>query len=187
MNPNFENEVKQNMQKVVDVIKIDLATVRTGRASPSLVENIVIHAYGGTQNLKVVELAQIAAQDSQTIVITPYDHSIIGEINKGLIEGNVGLTPVIDGQIIRISIPPLTEERRQQLVSLVNQKLEGGKIQIRQVRHDAMNEAKKYLSDKTISEDEMFRLEKEIQRLTDDTIAELESLGKKKEEELMAI
>lgn len=187
MNPNFENEVKQNMQKVVDIIKIDLATVRTGRASPSLVENIVIHAYGGTQNLKVIELAQIAAQDSQTIVITPYDNSIIGEIHKGLIEGNVGLTPVIDGQIIRISIPPLTEERRQQLVSLVNQKLEGGKIQIRQVRHDAMNEAKKYLTDKTISEDEMFRLEKEIQRLTDETIAELELLGKKKEEELMAI
>lgn len=101
--------VKQNMQKVVEVIKIDLATVRTGRASPSLVENIVIHAYNGTQNLKVVELAQIAAQDSQTIVITPYDQSIIGEIHKGLIEGNIGLTPVIDGQIIRISIPVLTE------------------------------------------------------------------------------
>ena len=187
MNPNFENDVKSNMQKVVDVIKIDLATVRTGRASPSLVENVVIHAYGGTQNLKVVELAQIATQDSQTIVITPYDQSIIGEINKGLMEGNIGLTPVIDGQIIRISIPLLTEERRQQLVGLVNQKLEGGKIQIRQVRHEAMNDAKKQLNDKVISEDEMYRLEKEVQRLTDETIMELENLGKKKEEELMAI
>jgi ribosome recycling factor len=179
--------VKQNMQKVVEVIKIDLATVRTGRASPSLVENIVIHAYNGTQNLKVVELAQIAAQDSQTIVITPYDQSIIGEIHKGLIEGNIGLTPVIDGQIIRISIPVLTEERRQQLVGLVNQKLEGGKIQIRQVRHEAINEFKKQLNDKTISEDEMFHAEKEVQRLTDETIAELDTLGKKKEEELMQI
>jgi len=179
--------VKQNMQKVVEVIKIDLATVRTGRASPALVENIVINAYGGTQKLKVVELAQIAAQDSQTIVITPYDQSIIGEIHKGLIEGNIGLTPVIDGQLIRISIPPLTEERRQQLVALVNQKLEGGKIQIRQVRHEAINEAKKQLNDKTISEDGMFHLEKEIQKLTDETIAELDNLGKKKEEELMVI
>ncbi len=179
--------VEQNMQKVVEVIKVDLATVRTGRASPSLVENVVIHAYGGTQNLKVVELAQIAAQDPQTIVITPYDQSIIGEINKGLMEGNIGLTPVIDGQIIRISIPSLTEERRQQLVGLVNQKLEGGKIQIRQVRHEAINEAKKLLNDKIISEDEMYHAEKEVQRLTDETISELDSLGKKKEEELMVI
>jgi ribosome recycling factor len=179
--------VKQNMQKVIDVIKVDLATVRTGRASPSLVENIVIHSYGGTQNLKVVELAQIGTSDAQTIVITPYDQSIIGEIHKGLLEGNIGLTPVIDGTIIRISIPLLTEERRQQLVGLVNQKLEGGKIQIRQVRHEAMNEYKKQLNDKTISEDEMFHAEKEVQRLTDETIAELEALGKKKEEDLMAI
>jgi ribosome recycling factor len=181
------DQIKQGMQKVVDVIKIDLGTVRTGRASPALVENVVIHAYGGTQNLKVIELAQIAAQDAQTLVITPYDSSIIGEINKGLMEGNIGLMPVIDGQIVRISIPPLTEERRQQLVALVSQKLEGGKVQIRQVRHEAMNDVKKQLNDKTISEDEMFHAEKEIQKLTDETIAELDSLGKRKEEELMAI
>jgi len=179
--------VRQNMQKVVDVIKVDLSTVRTGRASPSLVENVVIHAYGGTQNLKIIELAQIAAQDSQTIVITPYDQSIIGEIQKGLMEGNIGLNPIVDGKIIRISIPPLTEERRQQLVALVNQKLEGGKVQIRQVRHEAINEYKKQLNDKTLSEDEMFHAEKEIQKLTDETIAELDLLGKKKEEELMVI
>ena len=179
--------VKQNMQKVVEIIKIDMGTVRTGRASPALVENVVIAAYGGTQKLKVVELAQIVAQDTQTIVITPYDASIIGEIHKGLMEGNIGLTPVIDGQIIRISIPPLTEERRQQLVGLVNQKLEGGKIQIRQVRHEAINEFKKQFNDKAISEDEMFHAEKEIQRITDETIAELDAMGKKKEEELMQI
>jgi len=179
--------VKENMQKVVDVIKVDLGTVRTGRASPALVENVVIHAYSGTQSLKVVELAQITAQDSQTIVITPYDNSIIGEIHKGLMEGNIGLTPIIDGQIIRISIPALTEERRQQLVTLVSQKLEGGKVQIRQVRHEAMAEVKKQLNDKTISEDDMFRLEKDVQKLTDETIAELDLLGKKKEEELMVI
>ena len=175
------------MQKVVDIIRVDLGTVRTGRAAPSLVENVVIHAYGGTQNLKVIELAQISAQDPQTLVITPYDNSIIGEIQRGLMEGNIGLTPVIDGQIIRISIPALTEERRQQLVALVNQKLEGGKVQIRQLRHEAMDEVKKQLNAKTISEDEMFHLEKEVQKLTDDTIAEIDSLGKKKEEELLAI
>jgi ribosome recycling factor len=181
------NSAKQNMQKVLEVIKTDLSTVRVGKATPSLVENIVINAYQGTQRLKVVELAQINALDNQTLAITPYDASITGEIQKGILEGNVGLTPVIDGQTIRISIPPLSEERRQQLVSLVNQKLEGGKIQVRQVRHDAMNEVKKQLSDKQISEDDLQRLEKEIQRVTDETIGEIESLGKKKEEELMAI
>jgi ribosome recycling factor len=181
------DQIKQNMQKVVEAIKVDLGTVRTGRAAPSLVENVVIHAYAGTQHLKVVELAQIGVQDAQTLIITPYDNSIIGEISKGLMEGNIGLMPVIDGQIIRISIPNLTEERRQQLVGLVNQKLEGGKVQVRQVRHEAMDEIKKQLNDKNISEDDNARLEKEVQKLTDDTIGELEFLGKKKEEELMQI
>lgn len=175
------------MQKVSEVLKTDLSTVRAGKATPSLVENIVVAAYGGTQRLKVVELAQIHAVDAQTLVITPYDGSIIGEIHKAIMEGNVGLTPVIDGQIIRISIPPLSEERRQQLVGLVHQKLEGGKIQVRQIRHEAMNDVKKSLNQKQISEDDLIRLEKEIQKLTDETISEIDSMGKKKEEELMAI
>ena len=178
---------KNQMQKVLEVIKTDLSTVRVGKASPSLVESIMINAYQGTQRLKIVELAQISTMDSQTIVITPYDASIIGEIHKGIMEGNVGLTPIIDGAVIRISIPPLSEERRQQLVGLVHQKLEGGKIQVRQVRHEAMNNLKKQLNDKEISEDEMMRIEKEIQKLTDDMIIEIDTLGKKKEEELLAI
>ena len=180
-------QAKINMQRVLEVLKTDLSTVRVGKATPALVENIVVSAYGGTQRLKVVELAQIHAIDTQTLAITPYDGSIIGEIHKAILEGNVGLTPVIDGTIIRISIPPLSEERRQQLVGLVNQKLEGGKIQVRQVRHEAMNELKKQSNDKLISEDDLIRLEKEVQRLTDETISEIEAMGKHKEQELMAI
>ncbi len=180
-------QAKINMQKVLEVLKTDLSSVRVGKASPNLVENIVVAAYSGTQRLKIVELAQIGTTDSQTIVITPYDGSIIGEIHKAIMDGNTGFTPVIDGTIIRIAIPPLSEERRQQLVALVSQKLEGGKIQVRQMRHDAMNEVKKDLNAKAISEDDSIRLEKEIQKLTDDTILEIEALGKKKEEELMAI
>jgi len=181
------NNAKDQMAKIIRVIRTDLSTVRAGKAAPSLVENIVVGAYGGTQRLKVVELAQIHAVDAQTLAITPYDGSIIGEIHKGIMEGNVGLTPVIDGTIIRISIPPLSEERRQQLVSLVNQKLEGGKIQVRQQRHEAMDDVKKSFNQKQISEDDLLRLEKEIQKLTDDTISEIDSMGKKKEEELMSI
>lgn len=184
---DLTTQAKINMQRVLEVLKTDLSTVRAGKAAPSLVENIVVAAYGGTQRLKVVELAQIHAVDSQTLAITPFDASIIGEIHKAILEGNVGLTPIIDGNIIRISIPPLSEERRQQLVGLVNQKLEGGKIQVRQMRHEAMNELKKQASDKEISEDDMIRLEKEVQKLTDETISQIDLMGKQKEQELMAI
>lgn len=175
------------MQKVLEVLKTDLSTVRTGRAAPSLVENIIINAYGGTSKMRVLELATIGSLDSQTLVITPFDASIIGEIQKGIEVANVGLNPVVDGQLIRISIPPLSQERREELVALVNQKLEGGKIQVRQVRHEAMEEIKKQSNNKEITEDDVLRLEKEAQRTTDETIAEIEALGKRKEEELMTV
>jgi ribosome recycling factor len=184
---DLTSQTSINMQKVIDVIKNDLSTVRAGKASPTLVENIIVGAYGGTQRLKVVELAQIHAIDNQTLAITPYDASIIGEILKAIQESNTGLTPVIDSQLIRISIPPLSEERRQQLVHLVNQKLEGGKIQVRQVRHEAMEDIKKQFANKDITEDDKSRLEKEIQKVTDDTILNIENMGKAKEQELMAI
>lgn len=177
------NLVSQSMQKVLEVIKSDLSTVRTGRAAPSLVENIMVNAYGGTTKLRVLELAHVTSSDPQTLVITPFDPTITDEIQKGIMEARVGLNPVVDGQIIRISIPPLSEERRKDLIHLVNQKLEGGRIQIRQVRHEAMEELKK----QNLSEDEENRLEKEIQKLTDDSIAEIDALGKRKEEELMQI
>lgn len=179
--------VSQSMQRVLDVIKTDLSTVRTGRAAPSLVENIVINAYAGTSKMRVLELATIGSLDPQTLVVTPFDASIIGEIQKGIQEANVGLNPVVDGQLIRISIPPLSQERREELVRLVSQKLEGGKIQIRQVRHEAMEEIKKKFNSKEITEDDVLRLEKEVQKFTDDAIAEIDALGKRKEEELMQI
>ena len=181
---NVINDTRSKMQKILEVLRNDLATVRTGRAAPSLVENIVINAYGGTQKLRVMELATIGSSDPQTLVITPFDQSIIGEIQKGIAQANVGLNPAIDGQLIRISIPQLSQERRQELIHLMKQKLENGKIMVRQVRHEAMSGIKKQ---KEISEDEISRLEKEIQKLTDELIEEIEGMGKKKEEELLQI
>ncbi|MCL5434935.1 MAG: ribosome recycling factor [Patescibacteria group bacterium] len=178
---------KQQMAKVIEVLKTDLSTVRTGRATPSLVENITINAYAGTAKMRVVELAHVSVSDSQTLLVTPFDSTIIGEIQKGIQEANIGFTPSIDGNVIRISIPLLSEERRQELVHLVNQKLEGGKIQVRQIRHEAMEQIKKQLGDKEISEDDSVRLEKEVQKLTDDVILDIDLLGKKKEEELMQV
>lgn len=179
------SDTKQKMESVLAVLRGDLATVRTGRAAPSLVENISINAYGGSTRLKVMELATIAATDSHTLVITPFDASITSEIQKGIEAANVGLNPVIDGQLIRISIPPLSEERRLELVHLMKQKLENGRIMIRQVRHDAMIEIKKQKN--TLSEDEVIRLEKEVQRATDKIISQIDEMGKKKEEELLQI
>lgn len=178
------DEVRLKFKKILDVLHNDLATVRTGRAAPSLVENIVISCYGNTQKLRVVELATIAAVDTQTIVITPFDGSIIGEIQKGITDANVGLNPVIDGQLIRISIPQLSEERRQELIHLMKQKLENGKIMTRQIRHEAMNDVKKK---EGMSEDEASRLEKEVQKLTDEVMGDIDGMGKKKEEELLQI
>lgn len=180
-------EAKQKIGKVLEVLRTDLGTVRTGRATPSLVENITINAYGGSQKLKVMELATINVSDPHTLTILPFDQSIIGEIQKGILETNVGLTPSIYENIIRISIPPLSEERRQQLIHLMKQKLENGRIMIRQVRHEAMNEIKKRYNDKTISEDDQLRFEKEIQREIDAVMGQIEETGKKKEEELLQI
>lgn len=180
------NESKQKMQKALDVLKNDLATVRTGRAAPSLVENISVSVYAGSARMRVMEVATITSSDPQTLLITPFDGSIIGEIQKGLMEANIGLTPTIDGQNIRISIPQLSEERRKELIHLMKQKLENGRIMIRQMRQDAMQEIKKQ-KDNGISEDEVERLEKEVQKATDKAIEEIDIMGKKKEEELMQL
>jgi ribosome recycling factor len=187
MDPNIINDTRQKMQKVPEILKSDLSTLRTGRAAPSLVENIMVAAYGGTAKLRVIELASVTAADSQTIVITPFDGTIIGEIRKAIQEANVGFNPVIDAQVIRISIPPLSQERREELVHLVSQKLEGGKIQVRQMRHEAMQDVKKEETDKNISEDERILQEKEIQKITDETIELIDQLGEKKKEELMQV
>lgn len=181
------NDTQQKMQRVFEIIKADLATVRTGRATPALVENIIINAYGGTQKLTLKELATITASESQLLTITPFDKSIIEEIQKGIMIANVGLTPSADGNVIRISIPPLSEERRQELIKLMHQKLENGKIMIRQVRQDVRNVIRKQHLDKQISEEEMYRVEKEIQKVTDEIILMVDDIGRKKEEELLRI
>lgn len=175
---------KINLQKVLDILKGDLDTIRTGRATPALVENIVIAAYGGSAKLKVMELATISAQDVSTLLITPFDASIIGEIQKGIEAANIGFKPAIDGPVLRISIPPLSTERREELIKAMRMKLENGKIMVRQARHEAMEDIKKEFEGR---EDDVKRLEKEVQKLVDDTIETIEDWGKQKEQELLQI
>jgi|SRR5882672_2943325 len=177
-------KTKEKLDKVLNVLKDDLATLRTGRATPALVENIVVSAYGGSTKLKVMELATIGASDTQTLVLTPFDASVMHDLQKGIEAASAGLNPIIDGTVIRISIPPLSQERREELIKAMKHKLENGRVMVRQVRHEMIEDMKK---DYEGREDDIKRLEKEIQRLIDETSETIEDWGKQKEEELMRI
>jgi ribosome recycling factor len=182
-----EISLKQRMQAVLELVINDIASIRTGRAVPSLVEDIQVSVYGGQQRLTIKELATISAPDTQTLTISPWDKSIIGDIRKGMMEANVGMNPSIDGEILRISLPPMTGEERERYIKLLGTKLENGKIMIRQVRGDGMHEIKSGFEKKEITEDEKFQQEKKLQEITDEHINKIEEIGKRKEEELRQI
>lgn len=184
---NIINSTRDRMKKAIEITRTDLSSIRSGRATPALIENIVVTVYGGTQHLKMMELSTIATTDAKTIMVSPYDPSIIIEIARGLEAANTGLSPVIDGEIIRISLPALSEERRQEYIKLAKAKLEAGRIMVRQVRHDAMKEIAKTEGDGTISEDEKALGEKRIQELTNEMIADVDTMGEKKEAELLQV
>ncbi|HLD01617.1 MAG TPA: ribosome recycling factor [Patescibacteria group bacterium] len=178
------NDLHLQIQKILELLRTDLGTIRAGRATPALVENVMITAYGGSAKLKVMELATIGALDTHTLQITPFDPSTIHDIEKGIQEANIGLSPVVDGQLLRIKIPSLTQERREELIKAMKQKLENGKIMVRQARHEAMEQVKKEYEG---NKDEIQRQEKEIQRVVDQTIEGIEEMGRAKEAELLQI
>ena len=182
-----EDDIRRRMQQVLDLVTSDITSIRTGRATPALVEDLVVGVYGGQQKLKIQELATISAPDTQSLVIEPWDKSIVGEIRQGILAANVGLNPSIDGQFIRISLPPLTSEDRENYVRLLHTKLENGRIMIRQIRADAMHDIKETFEKKELSEDEKFGQEKHLQEVTDEHIEKIDKTGKTKEEELLQI
>jgi len=182
-----ETSIRTKMQQTVDLVFSDAGGIRTGRANSSLIEDLIIDAYGGTQKLKIKELSTITVPDAQTIVLDPWDKSIIGDIRKGITLANIGLNPSIDGEIIRISFPPLTTEDREKYVKLLSTKLENGKVMIRQSRGEAMRDVRESFEKKEISEDEKFDFEKKIQEITDEHIGKIEEIGKRKREELLQI
>ncbi len=167
--------------KVIDLLKLDLATIRTGRATPSLVENVEVMAYGSKMHL--IELATIHAPEHNVLIITPFDINNVSEIAKAITTANLGLTPVVDNNIIRITVPLLTEERRAKLVKLMHQKLESARVMIRQVRREVIEE----ISKSSKNEDEQKRLEKEVQDVVNKMIGEVEFLGENKEKELTMV
>ncbi len=182
-----EDSIKRKMQDVIDIVTSDIASIRTGRATTSLVEDLQINAYGGQQKLKVNELATLSTPDTQTIVIDPWDKSIIGDIKQGILAANVGLNPSIDGEIVRISLPPMTTDDRQKFVKLLKSKIESGKVMVRQLRGEEMKDIKTLFEEKSLTEDEKFAQEKRLQEITDKYTDKIEEIGKSKEEELMRI
>jgi ribosome recycling factor len=182
-----EASIKRQMQEVIELISNDLASIRTGKATPALVSDIEVSAYGGQQTLQINELATVTAPDAESIIIDPWDKSIIGDIKKGIESANTGLTPNIDGEIIRINIPPMTREDREKLVKLLSTKIENGKIMIRQIRGEYLKDIRKKFEENELSEDQKFNQEKRLQEITDTYNEKLEQLKEKKENELMTI
>lgn len=180
-------QTKLKMEKAFSVLKDDFGTVKTGKAHPQLVENIVISAYGGSAKLKVNELATIHVQDAETIVITPFDQTVLADIERGITDSQMGLGVSVDSSVIRVSIPPLTQERREEFVKLIHKKAENGKIMIRQIRQDSKDEIGKFNKEGHISEDEVERLEKEVQRATDEYVAKIDETRELKEKELLTV
>lgn len=182
-----EKEINNKMQRALDALKDDLSGIRTGRATSSLVENVVVLAYGGAQRLKIMELASISVPDAQQIIVEPWDKSIIGEIRKGIEAANIGLNPSIDGDKIRLSVPPMTTEDREKFVKLLSQKMENARIMVRQIRGEGMQDIKKSFEEKALSEDQRELSEKNLQKITDEFIKKIEDIGMIKEQDLRKV
>ena len=178
-------EAKSKMDKSVEVMKGEFSTIRTGRASSTLLDGVKVAYYGAETPL--LQLAGISNPDSRTLEIKPYDISALAEIEKAIFSSNLGLTPQNDGKVVRVSFPPLTEERRKELVKVVKKMGEDAKIAVRSIRRDANYHIKKLEKAKEISEDDSKGGEQQIQKATDAIIVRIDELGRKKETELMEI
>lgn len=178
-------DARTRMQKAVVALRHELATVRTGRASVGLVEHLRVDYYGTPTPLN--QLATISVPDARLIVIQPYDRGGLGAIEKAILKSDLGLTPSNDGAVIRLSIPPLTEERRRDLVKHVRKRVEEARVAIRNIRRDVHDQMRKLEHEHEISQDELHRSENELQKLTDEKIKEVDRVGEEKEQELLSV
>jgi ribosome recycling factor len=182
---DFLDEAKARMQRSVDATRNEFATVRTGRASPHLLDRIEVDYYGATTPLR--QLSQISASEARLLTITPYDKNSIKAIEKAILESDVGLTPSNDGQVIRLSIPELTEERRKELVKIVHGIAEQGRVAVRNVRRDVMHDLRELKSEGEVGSDDEHRAESELQKLTDSHVGDIDSALAGKEQEILEV
>ena len=175
----------QKMRKSLESVQRELSTIRTGRASPALIEHVKVDYAGSV--LPLNQLASISTPNASLLAVQPWDKASMNVIEKAILKSDLGLTPINDGRMIRINIPPLSEERRQELLKVVKRRIEEGKIALRNIRRDALEELKAQEKEKEISQDEFKQLQNQLQKLTDGFTIRIEQAGKDKEKEVMEV
>lgn len=178
-------DAEQRMQKSIDSMRTDMAKIRTGRASPALIDHLTVDYYGNSTPLN--QVANITVQDARTLGVQPWEKPMVPVVEKAIMEANLGLNPITAGEIIRIPLPPLTEERRKEMVKIAAAEGESGKIAIRNIRRDANSDFKALLKDKDISEDDDKRAQDLVQKLTDKYVAQVDEVVKEKEAEILTV
>ena len=173
------------MRHAEDGLNHELAAIRTGRASPALLDHIRVDYYGSPT--PVPQLAAVSTPEPRLIVIQPWDRGVMGAVEKAILKSDLGITPTNDGKVIRLAIPPLTEERRKDLVKMLHRRVEEGRVAVRNCRRDALEQIKKLERDKKISEDESRRGQERLQKHTDAVMAEIDRVGQRKEQEVLEV
>ena len=179
------NSAEKQMNQSISALKHNLSKMRTGRANPGLLESIMVSYYGS--DVPLSQIANIAVSDARTLAVTPWEDAMVAPIEKAIMTSDLGLNPATSGKLIRVPLPPLTEERRKEMVKLVREEAEKGRISVRNARREANNDLKDLQKEKEISEDEQRRGEDRVQKLTDSFIAQVDELLKEKEDDLMQV
>jgi ribosome recycling factor len=182
---DIQQDAASRMGKSIEALKHEFSKIRTGRAHPSLLDQISVSYYGTDSSLS--QVANIAVEDARTLTLTPWEKNMVPVIEKAILKSDLGLNPATNGMTIRIPLPPLTEQRRRELVKVVKQEAENGRVAIRNIRRDANNAIKEALKDKLISEDDARGAEEKIQKITDQYIKEVEKLLEAKEADLLSL
>ncbi|MEC1021609.1 ribosome recycling factor [Bacillus paralicheniformis] len=185
MSTQVMNETKERMEKAIGAYQRELATVRAGRANPSLLDKVTVEYYGAQTPLN--QIASITVPEARMLLITPYDKTALGDIEKAIQKADLGITPSNDGNIIRITIPALTEERRKELAKLVKKYSEDAKVAVRNIRRDANDDLKKLEKNGEMTEDELRSSTEDVQKLTDEYVSKINEITKDKEKEIMEV
>jgi len=183
--PSNLNAFEEKMKKTISVLESEMKAVRAGRANPGILDKVSVEYYGAPSPL--TQIANVSVPDARTILIQPWDASILSEVEKAILKSDIGITPNNDGKSIRLNFPPLTEERRKELVKGIRKKGEDSKVAIRSIRRDAMEDAKVQKKNGEITEDDVKNLEKDIQKLTDNYIKDIDAIIAAKEKEVMEV
>lgn len=184
---NLAADFKAFIQKIVNQLREDLKTIRTGRANPAILEGIIVETYGGQTKLKLNELSTITTDESAVLIITPFDPSTTQDVEKAILKSPLGINPQVQGTKILVRIPPLSEEQRLKLVKIINQKVEEKKTIIRNQRDEVRRKIKHQFEAKEMTEDQKFRLEKDIDTLTHNCMTEIDTVKKSKDQEIMEV